>query len=99
DFPGESYWLWPLFEPKSNYLGYRNDGELERHFRDGMSRRDFTQVKQAAHLIHSHLQMTMPLVPLWQLDARVALRPAVRPVPFDPLAVFADIERWGKHTR
>jgi ABC-type oligopeptide transport system substrate-binding subunit len=103
DYPSESYWLWPLFSnPRgketglANYLGYENDGNLERHLRDAMLHRDPAQVRDIQRTIHLYLQERMPFIPLWQLDARLAIRGDVEPVPFDPLRIFSDIDQWRR---
>ena len=36
----------------------------------------------------------MPLIPLWQLDRHIAMGSGVKPVPFDPLLVFGDVDQW-----
>lgn len=105
DYPSEAYWLWPLFHPdgvangRGNYLGYTNDGTLASLCRDVISHRDPAEVSKYAHLIHGHLNRTMPLIPLWQLSAYVAMRNDVDTGPLDPLLVFADVEQWARRRR
>ena len=41
------------------------------------------------------LLQEMPLVPLWQLDPLAALSENLEVVPFDPLLVFTDVDRWS----
>lgn len=100
DFPSEAYWLWPLFDPRGtgsgrgNYLGYANDSQLASLFGQAMSHRDFNEVRRLTHSIHDVLHEKVPLIPLWQLDTRVALHPDLKTPPFDPLLVFPDIDQW-----
>jgi ABC-type oligopeptide transport system substrate-binding subunit len=105
DFPDDLYWLWPLFNTNSaalerggtNYLGYRNDSELESEFQAVMTHRDFARVQQAMRAIQGILRTKMPLIPLWQLDTNIAFHKDLfssPPKDLDPLVVFADIEKW-----
>ncbi|HXG08933.1 MAG TPA: ABC transporter substrate-binding protein [Gemmataceae bacterium] len=102
DYPSDAYWLWPLFDPSpdarrsggSNYLGYRDDGELVRWFRAAMMHRDFPKVQEYTRLIHDLVQSKMLLIPLWQLDTCIALRKGLKPTNIDPLLIFTDVEHW-----
>jgi ABC-type oligopeptide transport system substrate-binding subunit len=99
DYPSEAYWLWPLFDPRGlenggNYLGYANDAELERWFREAMGHRHFPKVQEYTRLIHGAVESKMLLIPLWQLDTVVALHRNLKPTALDPLTVFTDIEHW-----
>jgi ABC-type transport system substrate-binding protein len=98
DFPDHTYWLWPLLGPSGtngeNYLGYHNN-HIDSLFQKAMARCDFTQVREFTRAIHTELlQSEMPVIPLWQLDSFMAIREGLKPVPFDPLLVFTDIEQW-----
>jgi ABC-type transport system substrate-binding protein len=102
DFPDETYWLWPLFDPQAigsggkNFLGYKDDEVLESLFRKAMTHRDFTIVQDLTQRIHDRLYEQMPLVPLWQLDTHVASRKSlIIPEPLDPLLIFTNVERWS----
>jgi ABC-type oligopeptide transport system substrate-binding subunit len=109
DYADESYWLWPLFDTRreamqqggSNILGYKNDDVLEKLFRDTMAERDFTRLRERTHALHAHLYETMPLIPLWQLDAHVAVHPDLSlPVGrLDPLRIFAGADDWTLRPR
>jgi peptide/nickel transport system substrate-binding protein len=100
DYADDSYWLWPLFDPRGdtpggrNYLGYRNDSHLESLFRKAMSYRHFPEVQKETHNIHLHLYDNMPLIPLWQLDSHIAVRKNLKIGVVDPLQVFTDVDRW-----
>lgn len=103
DYESATYWLWPLFDPQpaavqpggSNYLGYDNDAILQNLFRTALGHRQFTALQTATHNIHAHLsQKKMPLVPLWQLDAHVAIPAGLTTGALDPLRVFANVARW-----
>jgi ABC-type oligopeptide transport system substrate-binding subunit len=106
DYPSEAYWLWPLFDPRGtgggrgNYLQYSDDSELESLFRQAMGHREFSEVRRLTRLIHGVIHHKLPLIPLWQLDTRVALHPDLKTgsgdknVPFEPLLVFTEIEKW-----
>jgi peptide/nickel transport system substrate-binding protein len=101
DYPSELYCLWPVLNPAAvdqpgagNYLGYRNDAELESALRSAMGHRYFVQVKEATHEVHQLIYEKMPFIPLWQLDTHIALHDRVVPVHLDPLLVFTDVERW-----
>jgi ABC-type transport system substrate-binding protein len=109
DFPTAAYWLWPLFDPRGvgdepgkgrgNFLGYKNDGQLESLFRQVMTRCEFKDVRRLTHDIHAHLQEKMPLIPLWQLAEHVAIRDGFETGPIDPLNVLGDVEHWRRKTR
>lgn len=104
DYPDETYWLWPLFDPRAmgrggrNFLGYGNDDQLQALFRRALDHRHFAEVRRLCHEIHAHLFEKMPLIPLWQLDMHIALRNDLKTVPppekIDPLLVFTEIEQW-----
>ncbi len=105
DYANESYWLWPLFNPRaaepggSNYLGYVNDAELERKFHNALEYRETARVQEFMHDIHQQIFDKMPLIPLWQLDLHFAIHSSVVTAPgrlldLDPLKLFSDIERW-----
>jgi peptide/nickel transport system substrate-binding protein len=102
DYPSEAYWLWPLFNPEPrarepggrNYLGYHNDGSLERWFHRAMGHREFSKVQDCTHKIQAELWAKMPLIPLWQLDTVVAVHKDLVPSRIDPLLIFTDVERW-----
>lgn len=100
DFPSEAYWLWPLFQydgTHENYLGYKNDDELEGWMRKLLAHRDPKKVEILAHQIHQRCFATVPFVPLWQLDTHLLIRNnLVVPNPdlIDPLAIFRDADRW-----
>lgn len=95
DYPSEAYWLWPLFCPEKNILGYGNDSTLESLLRQAMGRRDFAKLQEFAHLIHDHVTETkMLFIPLWQLGSYVAIRNTFETPALDPLHVLNDVERW-----
>jgi ABC-type transport system substrate-binding protein len=101
DFPDDTYSLWPLLDPReddskkiANYLRYSGDGTLTSMLVKASSHRDFNEVKKQTHEMHDHLFKTMPLIPLWQLDVRMAVHPALTLPPVDPLRVFSNIEQW-----
>jgi ABC-type transport system substrate-binding protein len=102
DYADESYWLWPLFDSRpqalerggSNFLGYKNDGELASLFRKAVGERGFPQLQEWTHAIHAHLYEHMPLIPLWQLDSHLAVHPDLAVGALDPLRVFADVDTW-----
>ncbi len=98
DYPSETYWLWPLFQhdgDRENYLGYKNDGELETLLRKLMGHRNPTVVQDLAHQIHQHCFDKVPFVPLWQLDTHLVIRRNLLvPENLDPLAIFRDADRW-----
>jgi ABC-type oligopeptide transport system substrate-binding subunit len=101
DYASDAYWLWPLFDPEgakgprqSNFLGYINDGDLLQQFGRVKAYRDPVKVQSEMQLLHRILFDKMPLIPLWQLDSHVAMSPALKPTPFDPLLVFTDVEQW-----
>ncbi|OAI54031.1 hypothetical protein AYO44_03880 [Planctomycetaceae bacterium SCGC AG-212-F19] len=104
DHADDSYWLKPLFDPEAagpggpNFMGVPHDATLANLFRELMRHRDFGDVQRLTHRIHQHLDSTMPLVPLWQLDVRLALHDQLKIIPaadrLDPLAVFSNTARW-----
>jgi ABC-type transport system substrate-binding protein len=113
DYPDERYWLWPLFNPESrgsrsgdntdagNYLGYKDDTELDGKFREAMGHRDFAQVQLLSHQIHQLIHSKLPLIPLWQLDTHIAYHKDLR-LPakgLDPLLVFTEVEKWKLQKR
>jgi peptide/nickel transport system substrate-binding protein len=101
DYPSAAFWLWPLFQldgVHDNFLGYKNDGDLEGLLRKLMGHRDFTQFQKLAYQVHQHIFDKVPFVPLWQLDTHLVVRRNLQipggPVGVDPLAVFQDAESW-----
>ena len=102
DYASEAFWLWPLFQldnaratSHENFLGYKNDGELERLLRKLMGHRDFSEVQKLARQIHQHCSDKVPFVPLWQLDTHLVIRKNLQlPDGLDPLAVFQDADAW-----
>lgn len=99
DFPGETYWVWPLFDPAatgqggSNYLGYV-DSTLVSQVERAMNHRDFEQVRQSTRMIHERLAEKMPLIPLWQLDAFVGKSPRLKAAEVAPGGLFAGVDGW-----
>ncbi len=98
DFPDETYWLKPLLGSpgpgRENYLGAQGGPALNQ-LQEAMSRRHFADVRKHTWLAHEQLLQEMPLVPLWQLDPLAALSEDLEAVPFDPLLVFTDVDRWS----
>lgn len=102
DYPDHTYWLWPLFDPRGgrNFLGYRDDAELEALFRQLLSHREFARVRALTHQVHAHLVAHMPLIPLWQLDTHLVLHPRLElPGPLDAQALFSDVDLWELKVR
>jgi peptide/nickel transport system substrate-binding protein len=96
DYPDQTYWLWPLLDPRSskkrgrNFLGVRSGSSLEKEFRDVLGHRDFARVQATTHTIHRIFVVEeMPFIPLWQLDRHLAvhndlrLHDGTRDVPLD----------------
>jgi ABC-type oligopeptide transport system substrate-binding subunit len=98
DFPDETYWLKPLLGSpgggRENYLGAQGGPALNQ-LQEAMARRHFAEVRKHTWLAHEQLLQEMPLVPLWQLDPLAALHEDLEAVPFDPLLVFTDVDRWS----
>jgi ABC-type oligopeptide transport system substrate-binding subunit len=97
DFPDETYWLKPLLGSpggRDNYLGAQGGPALNQ-LQEAMARRQFAEVRKHTWLAHEQLLQEMPLVPLWQLDPLAALSADLEAVPFDPLLVFPDVDRWS----
>jgi tetratricopeptide (TPR) repeat protein len=104
DHIGDSYWLWPLFDPHTagrggkNVLGPLHDSDLESLFMQVLAHREFSKVQELTRQIHKRLYDRMPLIPLWQLDMHVAIHNDVKTVPaperLDPLLVFTHVEQW-----
>jgi peptide/nickel transport system substrate-binding protein len=106
DFPDDVYWLGPLLDPRGgpgdqNYMGYSGGGpgDLIPLMREISRRRDFPEVQKYAYILHDNfLKEEMPFIPLWQLDALSAISKRVEipqaDLPFDPVRVFTDVERW-----
>lgn len=104
DYADDTFWLYPLLDPRGNYMGYTGGGSLEKFFRTAMAHRNFERVQNAAHTIHRLFWVQeMPFIPLWQLDRFVAFHDDVKL--FDgnePLAgssldaqrVFQTVEYW-----
>jgi ABC-type oligopeptide transport system substrate-binding subunit len=112
DYPDETYWLWPLFDPSAikpggrNFLGYQNDEELESLFHRIMSHRDPIEVKKLTHRVHEVFESKMPFIPLWQLDTHLAIHNSLsmvdgqdRPVVPHPLLIFTNVETWVLNKR
>lgn len=102
DFPDETYWLKPLLGSpgggRENYLGAQGGPALNQ-LQEAMARRQFAEVRKHTWLAHAQLLQEMPLVPLWQLDPLAALSADLEAVPFDPLLVFPDVDRWSVQRR
>ena len=98
DYRSDAFWLWPLFQldgVHDNFLGYKNDGDLEGLLRKLMGHRDFTEFQKLAHQVHQHIFDKVPFVPLWQLDTHLVTRRNLQlSGAVDPLAVFQDVEAW-----
>ena len=80
DYPDQTYWLWPLLDPRSaqlggrNYLGYTKAANLERRFQEVRGHRNFDRVREITHTIHRiFIQQEMPFIPLWQLDRQLVV--------------------------
>jgi ABC-type oligopeptide transport system substrate-binding subunit len=94
DFPDETYWLGPLLGAPGKYLGAKGGPALTL-LQEARGRRHFAEVRKQTRLAHEQLLQEMPLVPLWQLDPLAALHEDLEAVPFDPLLVFTDVDRWS----
>jgi ABC-type oligopeptide transport system substrate-binding subunit len=108
DYPDETYWLYPLLDPRAtgpggrNFLGYQNDADLEGAILKAMTYRDPYRVKNLTHHIHQVFFEKMPFIPLWQLDTHLAINHQSlsmvdlqdRPVDPDPLLIFTSVEAW-----
>jgi peptide/nickel transport system substrate-binding protein len=112
DYPDETYWLWPLFDPSAtklggrNFLNYQNDADLQSYFRKAMSHRDPAEIKSLTHEIHNIFYAKMPFIPLWQLDTHLAIHQSLsivdaqgRPLDPDPLLIFSGVETWNLDKR
>ena len=85
DYPDQTYWLWPLLDPRSsrkggrNYLGTRSGSTLEKLFREALGHRDFDRVRTVTQTIHRVFVLEeMPFIPLWQLDRFLAVHNDLR---------------------
>lgn len=78
----------------SNYLGYDGDIKLQELMRTALSHRQFMVLQASMHALHAHLNETMPLIPLWQLEPHVLVQPNLRLPALDPNAVFTHIRDW-----
>jgi ABC-type transport system substrate-binding protein len=107
DYGSDAYWLWPLFNTDAralesgggNYLGYQNDSDLQKKFRQAMSHREFASVQGFQRDIHVLFYQKMPLIPLWQLDTLLVVSQDLKavgidPQSVDPLHLFANIAEW-----
>lgn len=109
DFPNLDFRLQPLFDPKavdkgqSNFLGYK-DSELNRYLQEMQVHRNMTRVKQAAYELQDRCTEMMPLIPLWQIDTRLAVHASLRfgegidmataLEAIDPHAIFDGADAW-----
>ncbi len=99
-YVSEFYWLWPLFDPNatdvggSNFLRYKNDARLTADLLSRMTQTDFRDIRRTTHEVHARLNERVPLVPLWQLDTFVVVRPGVRTDIDDPLHIFRNVAAW-----
>jgi ABC-type transport system substrate-binding protein len=115
DYPDPTFWLWPILDKRSdriggpNFLGYQGgNGRLEQLCRDALNHRNFKNVQELTHTIHSvFVQQEMPFIPLWQLDRFIAHTNSVQILDgtrqlsltsttpeIDPLRVFGTVEYW-----
>jgi ABC-type transport system substrate-binding protein len=106
DFPDETYWLWPLLgpyglhgkidpsSPDGNFLNFTDD-KLQSLLREATGYRDFAKVREYQQKVHDNLmKLSMPFIPLWQLDPLLAIHRDVKPAALDPALVFTNIAEW-----
>jgi len=80
-------------------MGYANDSDLERLFREALAYRDCDEVRRRTRSIHALMQSKMPFIPLWQLDTLVARDRNLETVGYDPFLVFTDVDQWTLHRK
>jgi ABC-type transport system substrate-binding protein len=102
DYPGETYWLWPLFNPSDtatgpggpNFLGYTYDRDLTVLLQKANDHRSVAALKDITHEIDRQFRVKLPFIPLWQLDTHIAWKSGLQFGRLDPLHVFADVGQW-----
>ena len=103
-YPDATYWIGPLVEREPagrpgngwNVMNYTPDEDLERLLRGVAEHKCFRDIEEATHKIHEHVARKAIFIPLWQLDAYVAVGDRLQHVAnrLDPLVLFAGVERW-----
>lgn len=100
DFPDETYWLWPLFDPSdtgpggANFMGVVPDQDLRDLFKDIAIHKRFSLIQQRMHQLHRHIAQQAWIIPLWQLDTYVAISDSLENVQLDPIYLFDEVDRW-----
>lgn len=105
DFPDETYWLWPLFDPDdqqadgANFMGCVPDKDLRDLFKDLAVHKQFSLIRRQMHQLHKHIAQQALIVPLWQLDSYVAVSDSLKNAAFDPIYLFRNVENWELATQ
>ena len=107
DYADETYELWPLFDPDpaardsggANFMGVSPDASLASFFRELALHKRFSEVQSLMHKIHDHVARTAVVIPLWQLDAYVAVDESLGGITLDANELFNGVEHWELGSR
>ncbi len=100
DFQDETFWIWPMLDPKDqqpgggNFMGYYPDQDLADLFNKLKTHKAFTQIRQIMRDIHHTMSRSAVVIPLWRLDTYVAVNPRLNKPKMDPLAPLERAETW-----
>jgi ABC-type transport system substrate-binding protein len=100
DFKDQTYWLWPLLDPRGigpggpNFMRYYQDKDLQELFTQLNSHKQFPQIQKLTHNVHRHVFENAIVIPLWQLDTYVAVDEALENVRLDPWVLYGNVEEW-----
>lgn len=107
DYRDETFELRPLFDPDpaaqaaggANFMGVVPDDAMAGFFRELTLHKRFADVRGQMLKLHDHVARTAVVIPLWQLDAYVAVDDSLAGVSLDPDVLFGDVQHWEINTR
>jgi ABC-type transport system substrate-binding protein len=102
DYRDETFELGPLFDPDpaaqaaggANFMGVVPDAAMAGFFRELTLHKRFADIREQMFKIHDHVARTAVVIPLWQLDAYVAVDASLAGVSLDPDVLFGDVQHW-----
>lgn len=101
DFDDETFWMWPLLDPEdaeaggANFLGFVPDKDLRDLFHRMLTRKQFTEIRQAMYEIDEYFHRQVVFIPLWQIEPYVAVTSKLKFTRLDPVRLFDSIEDWS----
>jgi hypothetical protein len=80
-------------------MGAVPDAPLAGFFRELALHKRYADVRALMHKIHDHVSRTAAIIPLWQLDAYVAVDDSLAGIALDRNVVFGDVQHWELRPR